>query len=463
MIAWFIHIAFAIVSIIFCAIAPAGFDSHLCQTIAACYCVQTLLYFLFNGKKNFVGFEFFFCIAFFFANFAYPLFYYPDHENWMFFFYPWNRAVITRATAIAYLGYTFFMLGITRWVKMDRKEPIKVEFSVSMNQYLILFILTVASFALYVYFGGWAAMRAVYNGSGSLRDVGIYSYIYVIFTLCIYLMAIFVFHLRQAQWWFYLLTMGVCIILILATGSRTVVLAIGLILIVGWNNNVRRFKVWEILIVTLVGVFSLWLIMQTRKEGNNSVMDIIHSMKPSEFVDIFADLTINGMNLYILVDYGMKHTADLFNGMLIDLATPIPGMAKYIVAWTGRPYETLSAQEMSTYIMLGENSSWGMGCNMIGDAFRAGKYIGVALSMFLIGSFVKASYYRSRTNIYWYAVYYLLVSYAVFYVRGPILFPLRVLCWTLLLLWGVRSLTTFDWNKLFGLKQPDSSDKNEPS
>ena len=134
-------------------------------------------------------------------------------------------------------------------------------------------------FALYVYLGGWAAMRAVYNGGGSLREVGLYSYVYVIFTLCIYLMAIFVFHLRQAQWWFYLLTMGVCILLILATGSRSVVLAVGLILIVGWNNNVRRFKVWEILTVTLLGVFGLWLIMQTRLEDNSSMMAVIRSMK----------------------------------------------------------------------------------------------------------------------------------------------------------------------------------------
>lgn len=462
MILWFINIGFAIAGIYFCAIAPSGYDAPLCETIAACYCAQTLLYFLFNERKNFVGFEFFFCIAFFFVNFAYPLFYYPERENWMFYFYPWNRAVITRATAIAYMGYTFFMLGITRWLKMDRKEPVKVDFKISMNQYLIFFLLTVVSYALYVATGGWSAMRAVYSGGGNLRDVGLYSYIYVIFTLCIYLMAIFVYHIKKAQWWFYLLTMGVCILLILATGSRTVVLAVGLILIVGWNNNVRRFRVWEILTVTLVGVFGLWLIMQIR-QGEHSATAVIHSLKLSQIADIFADLTVNGMNLYVLVDYGMHHAADWFNGMLIDLATPIPGMAKHIVAWTGRPYETLSAQEMSTYIMLGENSSWGMGCNMIGDAFRAGKHAGVAISMFLVGTFVKESYYRSRTNIYWYVVYYLLVSYSVFYVRGPILFPLRTVCWSLLLLWGVRSLTSYDWNKLFGIKPKDAnpSDKNE--
>lgn len=447
MIAWFIHIAFAIAAMVFCAIAPNGYDQPLCYTIAACYCVQTILFFLTNGRKNFVGFAFFFCIAFFFVNFAYPLFYYPEQENWMFYWHTWNRGIITRATAIAYMGFTFFMLGITPWLKMKRLEPTKVEFMVSMNQYLILFLLTMSSFVLYVALGGWHALREVYSGDGSLRDVGLYSYVYVIFTLCIYLMAIFVFHIQKAQWWFYLLTMGICILLILATGSRSVVLAVGLILVVGWNNNVRPFKFWEILTVTLIGIFSLWLIMETREEENASMLSIIRGIKPNEIVDIFSDLTVNGINLYVLVDYGMHHAAEWFNGMLIDLATPIPGMAKHIMAWTGRPYETLSAQEMSTYLTVGPDSDWGMGCNMIGDAFRAGKYIGVALSMFLIGTFVKESYYRSKTNIYWYTVYYLLVSYAVFYVRGPILFPPRVLCWTLLMLWGIRSLTTYDWNK----------------
>ena len=96
MIAWFIHIAFAIAAMVFCAIAPNGYDQPLFYTIAACYCVQTILFFLTNGRKNFVGFAFFFCIAFFFVNFAYPLFYYPEQENWMFYWHTWNRGIITR-------------------------------------------------------------------------------------------------------------------------------------------------------------------------------------------------------------------------------------------------------------------------------------------------------------------------------------------------------------------------------
>ncbi len=448
MVAWFIHIAFAIIGVVLCATAPKGYHADFCQMIAWCFVVQNLLYFLTNGRKNFVGFELFFAVAFFFVNFGYALFYFPERENWMFFWRPWDRAVMDRAVSIAYMGYTFYMLGITRWLRMARPEPQKVEFRISLNQYILIFLLTVGTYALYVASGGWAAMNAVYGGGGNIREVGIYSYFYVIFTLAIYLMAIFVYHIPKTKWWFYLLTMGTCILLILATGSRTVVLGVGLILVVGWNNNVRRFRVWEILVVMLVGVIGLWVVMETRKTQLGNIVQIVHGMNRDDLVDIFSDLTINGINLFILVEYGLHHANDWFNGMLIDLATPIPGMAKYIVAWTGRPYETMCAQEMTTYIFEGPNCDWGMGCNMIGDAFRMAKYGGVAVSMYLVGWAVKESYYRSRTNIYWYLIYYLLVSYSVFYTRGPILFPPRVLTWSLLLLWIVRSATTFDWNCL---------------
>ena len=449
MTAWFVHIGFAIASVFFCATAHSGYNPDFCRTIALCFLVQNILYFLTSGRKNIVGFEFFFAIAFFFVNFAYPLFYYPERENWGFFWFPWDRAVLDRATAIAYLGYTCYMLGLTRWLKMHREEPGRPAFTMSQNQYLLCFLLTAASYILYIAFGGWQAMSEVYNGHGSLRDVGLYSYFYVIFTLGIYLMAVFIYHIPKASWWFYLLTMGTCIVLILATGSRTVVLAVALVLIVGWNNNVRRFRLWEVTLLTAVGVAVLWVIARTRRTDVLYAEQLLHSLEGGKITDVFSDLTINGVNLYILVDYGFHHTSDWFNGMLIDLATPIPGMAGHIVEWTGQPYKTLCAQEMTTWLMLGDDAGWGLGCNMIGDAFRMAKYPGVAVSMFLIGTAVKETYYRSRSSIYSYLIYYLLVSYAVFYTRGPILFPPRVLCWSLLLLWIIRSCTTFDWNTLW--------------
>ncbi len=434
-----INILCAIASIVFCAIAPNGYNAVFVHTVVGTFLVQNLLYLCCNGRKNKLGFEFFFFVAFFFVNFAYPVFYYESDPNYGFFWIPWNRLVISRATAIAYLGYAFYMLGLTKWFRMDREEPMSPTFHITMNQYLFFFCIMVAAFGGYLAAGGWDAMRDVYAEGANIKDVGLYSYFNVIFTLAAYLVAMVVFRMPRAKWWFYLLTIGVCLLLVLSTGSRSMSLAILLILLIGWNNNVRRFRALEIVGITLLGVLALFLIVELR--GEHNWMSQLKNFEIKHLSDIFFDLTINGRNLYVLVDYAEHHAYTHFHGMLIDLATPIPGMAKHIVNWTNEPYELLCAQDLTTYLYIGANATWGLGCNMIGDAFRSFGYAGVALSMFCIGWAVKESYYCSAHNLYAYVVYYLLVSYSVFYTRAPILFPPRVLLWTLLMVWVVNMLT----------------------
>ena len=433
-----INILCAIAAIVFCVIAPNGYNAMFIQLVVGTFLVQNILYLVFNGRQNKLGFEFFFFVAFFFVNFAYPIFYFETDPKYGFFWMPWNKLVISRATAIAYLGYAFYMLGLTRWFNMKREEPIQLPTNLSMNQYLCFFILMIVSFLGYMVLGGWQAMKDVYGGGGNIKDVGIYSYFNVIFTLAAYLVAMFVFRIPRAKWWFYLLVIGACLSLVLSTGSRSMSLAIILILLVGWNNNVRKFKWWEITGVTLLGVIVLFLIVELR--GSDDWRSALAHLQIKRLPDIFFDLIINGRNLYVLVDYGEHHALTHFHGMLIDLATPIPGMAKYIVRWTNEPYELLCAQDLTTYLYMGANAHWGLGCNMIGDAFRSFGYVGVAVAMFVLGLAVKESYYAAAHNIYAYTIYYLLVSYSVFYTRAPMLFPPRILTWTLLIVLVVNTL-----------------------
>lgn len=443
-----INILCAIASVVFCVVAPNGYDATFVHTVVGVFLVQNVLYLCCNGRSNKLGFEFFFFVAFFFVNFSYPIFYYESDPNYGFFWMKWNRLVISRATAIAYMGYAFYMLGLTKWFRMQRTEPTTSMIHINRNQYLCFFGIMVVSFACYMVFGGWQAMRDVYAGSGNIKDVGIYSYFNVIFALSAYLVAMFVFRLPRSSWWFYLLTIGICLILVLSTGSRSMSLAIVLILLIGWNNNVRRFRLGEIAAITLLGVLSLFLIVELR--GADDWLNQLRHLQVKRLPDIFFDLTINGRNLYVLVDYGEHHAFTHLHGMLIDIATPIPGMAKHIVEWTGEPYEMLCAQDLTTYLYMGPNASWGLGCNMIGDAFRSFGYAGVAVSMFCIGWAVKETYYASSQNVYAYTIYYLLVSYSVFYTRAPILFPMRVLLWTLLIVWVVYTLT-MHWDEVHRL------------
>jgi hypothetical protein len=105
---------------------------------------------------------------------------------------------------------------------------------------------------------------------------------------------------------------------------------------------------------------------------------------------------------------------------------------------------------------MGANSSWGTGTNMVGEAYRSFGAIGTAVSMFLIGFWVKESYYRAKTSVYWYLMYFLLVGHALIYPRAPLLFDPRLVTWSLLLLAIVMAITTHQTkivNRLNGLRK----------
>ena len=78
---------------------------------------------------------------------------------------------------------------------------------------------------------------------------------------------------------------------------------------------------------------------------------------------------------------------------------------------------------------------------MIGEAYRSFGAIGTAIAMFLIGLWVKESYYRAKNSVYWYLMYFLLVGHALIYPRAPLLFDPRLVTWSLLLLAVIMGIT----------------------
>lgn len=432
-----IHLFFVIAAILLTVFAPCGWNAGFIYLVSGCFLLQNAIYYVLEGRKNILRVELFFGIAFFFVNFAYPLFYYLEAPYFSLYYLPWPQLVISRATAIAYLGYAFYMLGLCPRPKKEVSFPkeTKVKWTISNRQFTLFFLLMVVSFILYIAFGGLKVMKEVYSGSNaSLRDSGAYSYFYILFSLASYLVAMFLFRLPRHKWWFYLGVILLILIAMLSTGSRTLALGIVLILVVGWNNHFRKFRWWEVLCVMIGGVLSLFLIVQVRQYDNNWIV-AAQQIQIARITDVFKDLIINGRNLYVLVDYAIQNGYSYLHGMLLNIASILPGLSKPIMDITGDPYEVLCAQEFVNYLTLGLDSSWGLGCNMIGDAFRSFGYIGTAICMWLIGWGVRMSYNKRNENVYIYTIYYLLVSYSIFYTRGPILFPPRTLLWTLAIVW----------------------------
>ena len=227
---------------------------------------------------------------------------------------------------------------------------------------------------------------------------------------------------------------------------------------------VYHLRWWQVTLIIALGSIVLFLVMTLRTEGLDT--DAWHvklaKMKITHFWDIFEDLIVNDVNLFRLYGFAQENDPTWFQGMALDISSPIPGLANVIIENSELPHEMLHGGDLPTYLILGPDSGWGTGTNMVGEAYRSFGAVGTAISMFLIGFWVKESFYRAKTNVYWYLMYFLLVSHALIYPRAPLLFDPRTIVWSLLLLAVVMAITThqaqiIQWLNQLGKKKEGKS------
>lgn len=445
MLTYLFNIIFAVVATVLYIRAPWTYSYDYCVLLMGMFIGQNVLFFATNKRQHWLGFEFFFALSFFLVNFVYPVFYAPTERiYWSFFGFSFTDDYVTRATALAYFAYAWYMLGASRLLQLQREEPSEPAFQVSMRQYIWFFGITIAAWLLFVATGGLAALQSVYAKGSNLRDVGIYSYFSNIFTVGCYLMAIFIFRLPRQKWWFYLLVIVAFMLILLSTGSRQLAVGVALILVVGFSMYVYHLRWWQVAAVIAIGTAVLFLVVTLRTEGMDMAAwqaKLAHT-KLENLWDVFEDLIINDVNLFRLFGWAQVNELTWFQGMTLDICSPIPGLAGYVVAHADVPRYMLDGGELPTYLFLGPDATWGTGTNMVGEAYRSFGAVGTAVSMFLIGLWVKESYYRAKNSIYWYLMYFLLVGHALIYPRAPLLFDPRLVTWSLLLLFVVMTITT---------------------
>ena len=445
MLTYLLNIAFAIAATVLYIKAPWTYSYDYCVTLMTLFIAQNVLFFATDKRQHWLGFEFFFAISFFLVNFVYPVFYapYEDRIYWSFFSYSFNDDYVTRSTALAYFGYAWYMLGATRLLQLQREEPSHPTFTVSMRQYIWFFGITIVAWLLFVATGGLAALQSVYAEGSNLRDVGIYSYFNNIFTIGCYFLAIFLFRLPKQKWWFYLLVILYFMLILLSTGSRQLAVGLALILVTGFSLYVYHLKWWQVLLLIAGGTTVLFLVMTLRTEGLDfgAWQQKLAQTKLDNFWDIFEDLIVNDVNLFRLFGWAQENDLTWFQGMTLDIASPIPGLGSHIIANSDVPPQMLHGGDLPSYLFLGPDATWGTGTNMVGEAYRSFGAIGTAVAMFLIGLWIKESYYRANNSIYWYLMYFLLVGHALIYPRAPLLFDPRLVIWSLLLLSIVEGFT----------------------
>ena len=448
-----------IVNIFFCLLAgllvyaaPNTYDYGFCVLILVLFLINVIYYFVINRTVSFnvANFDFFFIFSYGMTNFIYPVFYKPNNPNYTVFELPFNDNVISKSTAIAYLGFTFFVLGICNYRKLKIKKAKtnnKPLFKINSLFIKSIFLVAILSFIGYVATGGLTVIQKVYSSGdgGKLTEVGVYSYFNNVFVICANLLAIFVFLIKDKMTKIMAFAfIIICGLIMLTTGSRTLILGLGLILIVSYGTFVRRITMPVMTLFILIGSFFMTIIQTSRSQEFSSKSWSSSASKNVEIespFDIFNDLIINNRNLYVLVDFADEHQNVFFLSAISDLTSPLPGLFRYVSDSMNVPKELISGGDLPTFLELGPNSDWGLGTNLVGETYVGYSYFGVCIILFLWGFAVRKSYDASENNIYAFVIYFLLVSHAIFFPRAFYLYQPRTVVWSLLILFILLKIT----------------------
>lgn len=433
-----LNILFCAISLLLFYFSPNVYSYLYCLLILILFILFNVSLFSFGVRKEGISFEFIFMISFFMTNFVYPIFYFPDNPTISLFGYGFNYNIITKSTALALVAYSFYILGVSPYNKKYSVYK-EYDFQIGNTNVILLLFICGFSFLSFVIFGGLKNLINVYSGEGGrLTTVGSYSYFFNLFEISCLLLSIFVFKIKNNPMLkvVTLVFLMFTLLLLLSTGSRAIAIGNVLILLISYSKNVKKIPLVVASFWAILGANILYFIMLVRSFGveeNNSLTNAygVFSSTGSYF-DPFLDLIINNRNLYVLTDFVDDFGYVYFINNIYNLISFLPFNSKIIDILNIPAF--LQQGNFPTYLEFGDNAGFGLGTNMVGEAYLSFGVFGVFVAFFGLGWFVKYIKNRSYNNIYYYVLFFSLLSMAVMLPRTASLPNSRYFIWPLILI-----------------------------
>lgn len=434
------NIIFAVFALFLLIYAPEYYAYNFCLLIGWLFVIQNTIYFIFRRDRSLVSFEFFFMIAFWFTNLVYPLFYFQTDPSVGVFSLPFNQNIISKATAIAYLAYTFYFVGMSFFeTKKNDDKVFDVDEKYEPTSRKVFYI-TISFFLLYIITGGHRILGNVYSGDAALEDQGISSYFYMIFFSSSVLLTIFLFGSQISNKYKiqHIVLISFIFLLFLSLGSRTLPLALGLAVLVSYNNYKYKIPASIFLLLIVLGVLLMTFIVFARSvsfSDEEYFRNALNNMQINSFWDFGMDLIMNNRNLYTLVDFADNQGYTYGLTMLGGFLSPVPFLQGFVCNTFGIPPDFISSAAFNTFLEFGQGSSWGMGSNLVADVYMAFGIPGVITFFFVLGLLLGKAKIALSGSIYWNIFYFFLVSNSVYWLRSGFFDSFRYLIWALLIVY----------------------------
>jgi len=444
------------ISVFLYSFAPESYSNLYCTFLLVVYLISSIItvrYTLINN--NYLNFHVLFLLSFFFVNFVYPVFLYPQDP----FYFPvfelsFDHQIITKTTALALLGACSYNFGV---LLRFRKEKRAVDAS-NTNFAILQFLLSKWVYFIFIIILIFAGKEMLHGNFGATSKIP--PGLLVIFQVSIGVSVILIIlsqtnhgSILKFLWKSnkpVLLILFCFILLFIYTGDRGPVLQILLIAIGGISLFIKTIKIKSFIIVILFGmlVFTFISYARSRTVTDDSEKNIakfiergFQNIKLGSFFDLGMDLIVNNRNLYSGVEYAKENGFNHGKFMFYYLFSPIPFLPSLMTSTfaNSEPFELTSAQIITDEA----NASYGLGSNMIADLYMAFGVLGVIVFMFYLGYIVTTFQLKALfSNHHYYIIVYLfLLSFSIYLPRTSILDPIRHVVWAIILFFILKKLS----------------------
>lgn len=410
------------------------------------YCVILLVHIMLNASYVFkkdmryeiLGFNTIFSVSLILVTYVYPLFVYPVFPTFSLFGFPFNEKVITKASAMVNIAYSFYAVGYMTILKRDIKSNLiairKVFKFPALIPRKLLSAWTIADVVIFLFIiaaGGLEMFYSQYAGDKSVHASGIFGFLWVFFqTFCILLTII---NLRYSSINTYII-IGFVMFILLAVGTRT--LPLSCILLVVYAIGIKKnYSTKQIVLVGIFLFIALSLVGRFRG-GDTDLSDI-----SSTDIGLWAYLTdfiVCTRNQYVIYDYVQLKGTTFGVSFLGYILAVVPFAQSIFCSVFGLSDADLRSESLTTKW---ESTDVGLGTHIVGDVYLAFGFVGVVLLFFSLGYVVA----KARREMYlgnWKGaiIYLVLVSGSMFMCRGSFFYCLKNIVWSLLIVMLVRNL-----------------------
>lgn len=447
--------------------AHENFDPFLNIMFTVIFLALVFFYFLNRRRyiKNWLRFDFIFIIGYFIVHFQSPLLYSIGLDDQV-IPHPWvNIEVVNYATWLSLIAILFWFIGTTLVSEKKYYLSSKIELNNVFVDRISPMIdkVIVVSFALFILVAGSALFSGTYDGGRSWGAGA--GYFYLLLTFSIYLRTIyFVLSLKKNTGIkqtirilmtnkIYVVSLLFFLLMFLSVGDRGPVVSIILLFFTLYGLYVKpfSFKTITVSIVIAALLMTILGLGRTRVADNLGSQGIIERgytalMSSNELVIPTTELAGSNRILFAALDNVPERYPYLYGKSLVinfSSAVPIPGVTQLFTDLLEIPNHQTTTSRYFTYILIGENPTWGAGSEVVADVYVNFGVFGIPVVFFLFGlvcarySFA-TEHFGKHVKVSFIIVYAGLVVNALSINRGMLLYPLMPIFYMLTLYWLLR-------------------------